>query len=231
MGPRIGIAQCLDDRGRWKAGHRVQYLDTAYAEAVANAGGTPLHLPLQEHAEALLDGIDGLLIPGGPDFAPERPYPDSVEFEPAPPAQLGFDRRLLEAALERGLPFLGICYGMQLLALLLGGRLHYDIPSDLPDAAAHQLGEKGRHGLRLDASARLARVLGDAGDEVNSRHHQAVAAAGPELRVVAWSPDGVVEAVERAGDPFCLGVQWHPETLEGARRDRLFAAFVAAARV
>ena len=230
MRPLIGIPPCLDVRGRWHPERDTQYLDAAYARAVAQAGGVAVLLPAQDDAAGLAGRIDGLLVPGGGDFAPPQPYPASVAFDPVAPAQLDFDTRLLRAALARGLPLLGICYGMQLLALERGGSLLYDIPSDAPQAGPHQLpGAGDRHGLLVEPGSRLAALLGDAPATVNSRHHQAVREPGAGLRVAARAPDGLIEAIE-GGDGFCIGVQWHPEGLDGAHRERLFGAFVEACR-
>ena len=229
MRPLIGIPQCLDDRGRWKAAREYQYLDAAYANAVDAAGATPLYLPLQRDPARLVERIDGLLLPGGDDFAPPRAYPPGVGFDIVPERQLAFDRALLAAALERELPVLAICYGMQLLALHCGGSIHYDIPTDLPAAGAHQLGEPdGRHAIRIEPGSTLAAALGDTPPAVNSLHHQAVAQAGDGLRVSARAEDGVIEAVEAASGRFVLGVQWHPEKLDDPHRSRLFEAFAAA---
>jgi putative glutamine amidotransferase len=231
MRPLIGIPPCLDEHGRWKAGRTYQYIDVAYARAVEQAGGAPLYLPLQEDAESLAARIGGLLLPGGDDLPPETPYPEGVRFDPVPAAQVGFDRRLLAAALARGLPVLAICYGMQLLALHHGGSLHYHIPTDVPEAGPHRLPEPdGRHVVRIAPGSRLATALGGAEDLVNSLHHQGVAEPGAGLRACAHSKDGLIEAIERAEPPFCLGVQWHPEKMAGAHRERLFGAFVEASR-
>ncbi len=226
MRPLIGISQCRDERGRIRAGRTYQYLDSAYAVAVVENGGLPVYLPVESGTE-LASRIDGLLLPGGGDFAPERAYPAGVDFDLAPDDLVAFDRALLDAALERDIPVFGICYGMQLLALRFGGALHHDLPTDRPDAAAHSLPAPGdRHPLELDPGSRLADLLGDADGGVNSRHHQAVSDPGA-LRVSARAPDGLIEAVERDGT-FCLGVQWHPEGMPAAHRDRLFGPFVAA---
>jgi putative glutamine amidotransferase len=232
MRPLIGISMCFDDRGRLHAKRESQYLDCAYARAVEHCGGVAILLPMQQDAPALAEQIDGLLLPGGGDFVPAAPYPDDVHFDPLPPALGDFDRTLLARARERGLPFLGICYGMQLLALERGGCLHYDIPTDLPGAGAHGLPEpEGRHPLEIVPGTRLAALLGDAPESVNSRHHQAVAEPGDGLRVCARADDGVIEAIEDEGPDFCVGVQWHPEGLDGPHRDALFGAFVDAARL
>ncbi|MBW2289246.1 MAG: gamma-glutamyl-gamma-aminobutyrate hydrolase family protein [Deltaproteobacteria bacterium] len=176
-------------------------------------------------------GIDGLLLPGGDDFPPPRPYPDGVSFELTPTDQIDFDGRLIDHAFARSMPVLAICYGMQRLALHAGGTLHADIATDLPDAAEHRLPEDhGRHALRVEADSRLAEILGVAPEPVNSLHHQAVATAG-SLRISARAEDGVIEAVERATGPFCVGVQWHPEKLDGPHRERLMGAFIDACRV
>lgn len=229
MRPLIGIPQCLDVRGRWRSGRAYDYLDCAYAHAVAEAGGAPVYLPIQHDVDSIAVRLSGLLLPGGDDFAPPEPYPAGVGFDPAPPERIAFDTRLLEVADRRGLPVLAICYGMQLLARHRGGSLHHDLASDVPAAGAHKLPEAdGRHDLAVVPGTRLAAILGTAPEPVNSLHHQGVADPGAGLRVSARAADGVIEAIE--GDParFLVGVQWHPEKLSGPHRDRLFGAFVAA---
>jgi putative glutamine amidotransferase len=231
MRPLIGISQCLDDRGRWRPGRNTQYLDRAYARAVDAAGGAPVYVAIQRDVESITDRMDGLLLPGGDDLLPPHPYPESVRFNAASPEQLDFDGRLIAVAAERGLPLLAICYGMQLLAVHRGGTLHYDIPTDLPAAANHRLPERGGlHAVHVLPDSRLAEILGPSPGAVNSLHHQGVAEPGGGLRVSARADDGVVEAVEGGEGPFCVGVQWHPEKMEGPHRDRLFGAFVAACR-
>ncbi len=227
MRPLIGIPLCLDDRGRWRSGRDYHYIDSAYARAVESCGGDAVYLPLREDPAALVDRIDGLLLPGGGDFPPERSYPESVRFDATPPGQLEFDRRLLHRARERSVPLLGICYGMQLLVLERGGSLLYDIATDRPEAGPHQLGGgDGRHGLRVEPGTRLASLLGEAPEPVNSLHHQGVAKPGSGLRICARADDGVIEAVEAEDGAFCVGVQWHPEKMSGPHRERLFRAFV-----
>ena len=228
MRPLIGIPPCLDERGRWRPTREYHYADAAYARAVAEAGGIPVYLPQQEDVAALADRLDGLLLPGGGDFAPDRAYPSGVSFDLVPARQLAFDRALLAAALERDRPVLGICYGMQLLALHCDGALHFDVATDVPGAAEHHFGDPAaRHAIRVESASQLRGVLGAEEVAVNSRHHQAVADAG-RARVAARSADGIVEAVELPGARFALGVQWHPESLDARHREQLFGAFVRA---
>lgn len=233
MAPVVGISQSLDERGRWRPGRDYLYIDRAYASAVEAAGGIALHLPPRADALPLIERIDALVLPGGDDFLPSpgsSAYPDDVAFDATPEAQLEFDRQLLAGALDRGIPVLGICYGMQLLALHHGGRLHLHLPIDLPEADDHGLPEvTGRHPLAVAPGSRLEGILGGIAS-VNSLHHQAVATPGEGLVVSAQSPDGVVEAIEHPGKAFILGVQWHPEKLEGEARIALFRALVEASQ-
>lgn len=234
MRPLIGIPACLDERGRWKPGREYHYAHAAYARALERCGAAAAYLPPQADAAELAVRIDGLLIPGGGDFAPPRDYPPDVHFDVTPERQLAFDGALLDAALAREIPVLAICYGMQLLTLRHGGALVYDIASDLPRAVVH--GGRGggdgdaRHALRVEPGTQLAGALEAAPGPVNSRHHQAVADPGRGLRVCARAEDGLIEAVERPAGAFCIGVQWHPEGLDGVHREGLFGAFVAACR-
>jgi len=230
MRPLIGIPPCLDEQGRWRPSREYHYADAAYARAVTEAGGLPVYLPVQDDVDALADRLDGLLLPGGDDLPPDRAYPAGVVFDLVPARQVAFDRALLAAALERDRPVLGICYGMQLLALHCGGALHFDIATDVPGAGEHRQSEPGaRHPIDIESQSHLGSLLGAAQGSVNSRHHQAVADAG-RGRVTARCADGVVEAVELPGARFALGVQWHPESLDAAHRDRLFGGFVRACR-
>jgi len=229
MRPRIGMPLCLDAAGRLRPGRRTHYIHEAYARAVARAGGVSLYLPLQAEVEDVLECLDGLLLPGGDDLPPPEPIPGAA-LQLVAPEQLAFDEALLRGARARGLPILGICYGMQLLALQGGGTLFHHLPTQRPRGAPHRLPEKqGRHGLSLEPGSRLAAILGAAAEPVNSLHHQGVEEVGDDLRVAARATDGLIEAIE-ARQGFCVGVQWHPELLPGAHGSRLFGAFLEACR-
>ncbi len=232
--PRIGIPLSLDDRGRWRADRAYHYIDRSYADAVDAAGGSPIHLPIQSDVEALAASIEALLLPGGDDFPSDTPLAPEIEakLDLVPAAQLAFDRMLFEAARRRGLPILGICYGMQLMALAAGGRLDAHIPSQRPEAGPHRLLPDDRHPIAIVPGSRLAEIAGAAAIQVNSLHHQGVRSPGRGQRVVARSADGMIEAIEAEAsrESFQLGVQWHPEKQRDAFSERLFRAFVDAAR-
>jgi putative glutamine amidotransferase len=192
------------------------YLVEAYVHAVRAAGGVPLLVaPGETDLDALLSVADAVVITGGKlDIHPHH-YGALVSArlnhidELRTQSELALARRCM----HDGVPVLGVCGGMQALAVAAGGTLIQDIPTQLPDAMEHVQPTdpaEGWHSVRVESSA-LRLVLGRA-PVVNSTHHQAVDDPGP-FRPVAWAPDGVIEAMELPGHPFCTGVQWHPELL------------------
>jgi gamma-glutamyl-gamma-aminobutyrate hydrolase PuuD len=181
--------------------------------------------PDPDGIEEVLDALDGLIFSGGNDMAPE-----SYGAEPDPatngtnPARDEGELALLAAALERDLPVLAICRGVEVLNVVRGG----DLVQHLPDVVGHEehravVGEFSEHAVRVDPASRLGEVRGP----VKSHHHQGLGRLGEGLREVAWADDGVVEAVEDPQKPFLLGVLWHPEAGED---QRLFEQLVEAAR-
>lgn len=204
-----------------------------YVRAVNDAGGLAVLLPhfqdVEEWREAL-SRVDGLVLSGGDDLDPglygQAPHPS---LDPLPERKQKSDLALMNVLFERKTPTLGICYGAQLLSVWRGGSLVQDIPSLVGSAVPHAKG--ARHEVEVDPSSRVGRILGTARLPVLSWHHQSVERPGDRVRVVAWSADGVVEAVEDEEHPFFLAVQWHPERMPDApEQGRLFAALVDAAR-
>ena len=169
--PWIGIEVDLEANA---AGRRYAKCYETYFDAVSAAGGVPVLVPPTPHVEALVARLDGLVMPGGDDLhasewgESQRPCARFIEVDGR---RLSAGKALLQAALGRGLPFLGVCYGMQLLNLLRGGSLIQDLPQEVPEAQEHS-GPK--HGVEVVGETRLAEVVGAGVHEVNSRHHQAV---------------------------------------------------------
>ncbi len=207
-----------------------------YAEAVEQAGGIPVVLPpvAPETIDALLGRLGALCISGGPDLDPSfyGAHPHS-ELGPTFPEIDRFELALLRHAQARGLPVLAICRGMQLLNVSRGGTLVQHLADVVDGSVAHRQTTSGRlttHAVRIDRASRLRPLLGAEELLVNSFHHQGIERLGTGLRAVAWSPDGVIEAVEGRARHLIVGVQWHAESLvHDTPHAALFAALVRAA--
>ncbi len=213
-----------------------------YLEAVVAAGGVPL-LVRPEDGPQEVRRAHGLVLAGGPDVHPAR-YGQEIDPRVAATLDVEGERDVLELeavtwALEAGAPVLGICRGIQVLNVAMGGTLLQDLSLRGIDPVIHQQRRRRpqphewepAHVVRLDPASHLARILGGEEVAVNSFHHQAVDVPAAGLRVVASAPDGVVEGVEAHGLPFVLGVQWHPERMvdRDPRQRALFSALVEAA--
>jgi putative glutamine amidotransferase len=197
-----------------------------YTAKIEAAGAIALVLPPGAPPGAL-ERLDGLMLSGGADIEPHR-YGADLEDATAgtrPDRDEG-ELALLHAALDRDMPVLAICRGMQLLAVATGGTLHQHVP-DVVGGERHrpELGTYGHHRIRIQAGTRLHALLGDSLD-VNTHHHQSVADPGKAV-ATAWADDEIIEAIELPDHSFVLGVQWHPEALDDLR---LFEALVDQAR-
>jgi putative glutamine amidotransferase len=210
----------------------------AYATAIHREGAEVLPVPLRNAGPvaAALTRAHGLMLIGGGDIAPDRfgrqdPGRLSSHVEPQ---RDELEIAALKHALERDLPVLGICRGLQVLAVAHAGVLHLDIPTEVPTALDHAQGvaELDAHSVTITPGSRLAAIMGQTEMWVNSRHHQAVrnSDCGTKLVATARAPDGLVEALEAPERRFVVSVQWHPEEFvdRGDRFAALFQAFLQA---
>ncbi|MBI2882603.1 MAG: gamma-glutamyl-gamma-aminobutyrate hydrolase family protein [Candidatus Methylomirabilis oxyfera] len=217
MRPRIGITSWhyQDDDERWEA------ILEGYPRAVLEAGGVPLILPITPTdpamAEAYLDTIDGLLLTGGADIHPSF-YGQTIleRCGEIDEERDRFELGLVHAARSRDLPLLGICRGLQVLNVALGGSLYQDLSYRKETDPAHQNPRERRdepvHQVAIAEGSRLVGILGIRQLRVTSTHHQIIRDLAPGLTVNAVAPDGVIEGVEDAGR-FLLAVHWHPERM------------------
>jgi putative glutamine amidotransferase len=228
----IAIGICaVRERARWAFWDQTAHLvaDT-YVAAIQAAGAHALLLPVEARApEALLDRVDGLMVIGGADLDPEVYGQERSEHtETTYRERDEFELALTREALRRGLPFLGICRGMQLLNVALGGTLNQHLV-DAAGANPHRrvVGTFAgtEHEIELESGSLAERALGEPVHEARCHHHQAIDELGEGLIVSGRARDGVAEAIELA-DGWVLGVQWHPEA--GDKRE-LFEAFCRAA--
>jgi putative glutamine amidotransferase len=227
--PVIGITTYVADArwGPWE--QRAALVPLAYVEAVGRAGGRPVLLPPAAQAvPETLGAVAGLILCGGPDLDPavygQERIPATAHLSPE---RDGPELALVRAALERDVPLLGICRGMQVLNVACGGTLHQHLPDVVGhDGHATTPGHLDAHAVQIAPDTRIGSILGSQAT-VMSGHHQGIDRVGEGLIVSARSPDGAIEAVENPDLRFALGVLWHPE--QGAD-GRLFDALIAAAR-
>lgn len=205
--PTVGVS--LDTA--WHA--RMGITSTSYEIGLTRAGGRILELrPQSGDPEKILDRIDALLLAGGGDIDPELYGGTPGDAQLVDRVRDDFELALIRGALERGMPILGICRGIQILNVSQGGTVRNlrDAPK-LADAHGIELDSMDAHLVTIVAGSRLAEILGAGGRRVNSFHGQAVGQLGSGVQRVASSPDGVVEAIELSGPTLVIGTQWHPE--------------------
>jgi putative glutamine amidotransferase len=228
--PVIGLTT-YRERAQWGVWDTsADVLHTQYADAVLAAGGIPVLLPpasaSDQVAQEVVGRLDGLVVTGGADVSPLRygqePNPHTVSWREDRDA---WEVALLRAADRTGLPTLGVCRGMQLMAVAAGGTLHQHTP-DLVGHEEHNPGDDTFGATQVStAEGSMLQGLVGSSVKVGCHHHQTVE-SHPGFTATAWADDGSLEAMERPGDRFCLAVQWHPEVGEDAR---LFEALVTAA--
>lgn len=237
MAPLIGITTRTLLQSTETRSDRLQALAETYVCAVSAAGGLPVLIPSSlgpERAIEIAGRLSGILLSGGPDVDPvhfgDEPRPGLGNIDPV---RDEMEFALFRFATERKMPLLAVCRGMQLMNVALGGSLIQDLAHAGGGYLLHDLtsySENTGHGIEIRPDTLLLSVVGRARILVNSYHHQAVAEPAAALVASARSSDGVIEALELPGHPFCLGVEWHPErsTANSPESTAIFRAFVEA---
>lgn len=218
--PIIGISGSLIvDGDTMFPGYERAYVNDDYVQAVVNAGGIPYIIPMvydEEVIKCQLEAVDGLIMSGGHDVNPllyrEEP---NMKLGGILPKRDEFDSKLIKFAMESELPILGICRGHQILNVVNGGNLYQDL--SLMDGCyiKHNQGALSNvptHTVKTVAGSKVNKILGDE-TQINSFHHLCVKDVAPGFIASAYAKDGAIEAIEKTGDHFIMGVQWHPEML------------------
>jgi len=218
-------------------------MNQRYYQAAAMAGAAPVLVPLLDDLEtlrAIYDGMHGILIPGGVDVHPgafgEMPHERLGRIDPA---RDRVEIQLVRWAVEDRKPVLGLCRGLQVINVALGGTLYQDLEAEYPNAIKHDYFPNYgyerdflAHDVVLTPGSRLRHALEAERIPVNSMHHQGIKSLASALAPAATAPDGLIEAAESSNGTFLVGVQWHPEVFESTdpNTEHLFSEFVAAAR-
>jgi len=232
MKPVIGITAEIRGGGDY-------FLPPVYANAILQAGGIPIVIPLMpdDEIEMICDEIDGLFITGGEDIDPsyygEDPH---VDLGVITPRLDRMEHSLVKGILKRDKPYIGVCRGLHMLNIATGGSLYQSIHSEREEPTIQHRQKSIRthrsHRVKIDPNSQMFDLLGEEEIKVNSFHHQGCKAIGDGLKVVATAPDGIVEGVESMRHSFVFGFQWHPEefALEGDEPSkRIFEAYIQAA--
>lgn len=210
MKPVIGIFPS------YEGGNDTLSINRNYVNAIISCDGIPYILPLCEDlssVEDYLEHIDGLLLSGGVDISPEYYNEKNTgSSRDICPLLDKNEKVIIEKAIEKDIPILGICRGMQALNVFCGGSLVQDIKTCIAAAEIHSSDSKPVfHNIQISKSSPLSDIIGFGTHRINSYHHQAVKKLAPDFSIAAASPDGVIEAIFRPESKFVLGIQWHPE--------------------
>jgi putative glutamine amidotransferase len=242
MKPLIGVTGYYVDHSeigkeglRGLPGQDMAIFSYDYIRSLQRAGATVVLLPIEEadQIDSTLNQLDGLLLAGGADINPlyygdiPQSYLGTVEEE-----RDNFELNLARQALERDIPILGICRGLQVLNVAAGGSLYQDLEHEMGPEHFHAREQfrkwQGSHSVNLREGRKIYEAIGEKSLMVNSFHHQAVKTLGRDFEVSAWSFDGVIEAIESKAHHYVAAVQWHPEMMSerDVLQQRLFNHFV-----
>ncbi len=199
-------------------------LNEAYAKAISDAGGELKMLSSMEQIDEEIGGADGVHLPGGSDVNPQL-YGEERNSHTQPPhdERDRFEMYLIEKAMDRKLPILGICRGLQVLNVKFGGNLYQDVEKEMSGSIRHDWHEDNSiplsrsahaHSISLTEDSKLHELFKEDQFEVNSLHHQGIKELGSGLVATGHAPDGLIEAIEMPTYPYLVGVQWHPEELQ-----------------
>jgi len=245
--PIVGVVMCshtFDEDGCLQQAQLTQWVQQKYLDAVAAAGGLPVALPHQLASYLRPAGLslplDGIMLPGSHSNLQPHLYGESGDEPLSDPGRDTLSLQLVHLALNHHIPLLGICRGMQEMVVATGGTLHRHL-NQLPELLEHR--ENGElaldqqydasHEVIVQAGGVLSTLIPDPHRFwVNSLHNQGIKTLGPDIRIEALAPDGLIEAISVRDQPFAVGVQWHPEWLseQHVLSQRLFAAFINACR-
>lgn len=231
--PLIGITLDWQKEGSFSA--RPHYaLRERWFEAVYRAGGLPVGIPhIKEAISEYFGKINGLLVPGGEFALPEEWYvqsSDPMPYHPSP--RSAFDRTILEMALKKDIPILGVCAGMQFLGCIKGCRMTRNVQAYFDTTINHwdeQPTDKTAHAVHVTQNTLLSNIIKCDSFEVNTHHREGIVEVPDHVKVNAVSPDGVIEGIELPGYRFALGVQWHPEYEITTQDKAIIHAFITAA--
>ena len=202
--------------------NRMLYIKDGYCEGIIEAGGMPVVLPLSENEELLdkmINTCDGFLISGGPDIDARMYGEENKVFnEEISPYRDFLEAYIIKKAIQINKPLLGICRGIQVMNVAMGGTLYQDIHSQIKEKELIKHSQSApkwyaTHSVLLEGSSKLNDILKKEKIDVNSYHHQAVKDLAPGFKITAISPDGIIEAIEHSNHRFAVGVQWHPELM------------------
>lgn len=240
MKPLIGLTPTPETRLQEHGTFRLHTLNEHYSQSVNAAGGIAVMLPSNNEIESLLDRLDAVIVTGGGDIDPQKygeekhAKTDGIDSE-----RDAFELAIVRAAIARDMPLLGICRGLQIMNVALGGTLLQDVADLVENAQQHkQQDEKISYAdtfqtvTLTDGNNPLRSIVDGDTLDVNTFHHQCIGALAPSLQVMARTADGLIEAVYNPKMTFGMAVQWHPELLahNHAKHAAIFGAFVEAAK-